>query len=797
MQALNCRAIVFATLFVVTVVAGTPGTAVGQLACPPPTASSRAVLGTESPASDSASAYRAALVALDQVLDGIGQLRGKIDRAQFDIAALEKQLGFEPEDLSAFVREQIAFEQYAGLLRGPRGTLMSRAGNALDQAVLLSTLIEDAGYETRIASATLDASQAQSLFAQMAAPRPPPPPVGDVEAMKALLVCLAKLTGKAEAEVEQALEPAAIETTDLYQAAEADAGFIREVLTRERITLGEPGLEAVILNEARDYFWLEYRLVPADPWLPVHPAFADPKASPQVTAKEFFSSDAVPDALKHRFRARVVNEQLLAGEPKTYEVMGWWERPAAELVGTPLTYYNYPSGLSDPKDLLNLPALYEKTGVYIPTFNDRMAEGGRGFDRDGETYGVKILAAGQLEAERTGKTVSRTLGKFGVTMDGLEGETPGPPQTQGPTLTGQWIEYALIAPGGSETVIRRSVLDRIDAEARAAGRFDQVDDRSSAEIGEALTRQHTFMLATGRYPESYVLDRTLERILGVRPMLEIALHTSYFSDEEIASPRTRGETAWLGHLMLYAAFDMGVADGPVYRPEPSLMVYQRPLGSPPKARLSLDIVNNTRRAFRVTDGMLVAAPIDLVRAGVWETYAESLLPADLPPGSEPVMRYNTMEILRRARDASIDLRVLRATDPASLSELSLPGEAKIAIRNDLDAGFVVVVPESLPAGMPMAGWWRIDPATGETLGMAADGRGAELVEYLVINSINLAFTADSCFGEGSGVCSCILGVIFAVGGLTSLPSAAWAMSKQFPFNFLVTNILLPPAVCPG
>src|SRR5215217_1454331 len=103
--------------------------------------------GAQTP--EPALSYEEARSRLDQLMVAVDELRPQIDRAQFDVEALSLQLGFEADDIVAFVRGEIAFEQYPGLLRGAHGTLIGRAGNALDQAVLLTTLLTYAGYETR------------------------------------------------------------------------------------------------------------------------------------------------------------------------------------------------------------------------------------------------------------------------------------------------------------------------------------------------------------------------------------------------------------------------------------------------------------------------------------------------------------------------------------------------------------------------------------------------------------------------------------------------------------------------
>lgn len=753
-----------------------------------------ASISTEAPMTGAAGAvslpvparsYDESMAMLDRVMEGIAQLRAQIDRTQFDVAALQERPGDRPADLIAFVRNDVAFEQYPGLLRGAQGTLMSRAGNALDQAVLLATLLQGAGHQARIARGTLTEAQAEALCLEMAAPRPAAPPVGDLDAIRNILVGLGRVTGVDEQElarlVKEVLEPQPVESTDMYRAARADAEFILASLAREGIALGTPDASAALIREAREYFWVEHRRGASEAWTESHPAFSDPGRAPRnIAAAERFASDAVPKALQHLFRVRVVNEQLAEGQLSTYEAMGAWERPTAVLNGVTLTYFNYPGGLKGADDLIDLPALFEKTGVFIPTFNDRPPEQGSGFDWDGETYRLKILAAGQLEAERTGKALAKKMKGFAGILDALGSKDPPPANAQAATLSAQWIEYGLVAPGGKEKVHRRTILDRIDPAARAAGRYD-LDARGRLEIGTALTRQHTFMLAPGRYPEAYAVDRVLERIVNGQGSIRSLLRKIHFADEEMrASAGARHESGWLGHFALYAAFDSGVPDNTKnYRSEPSLIVYRQPFGFPRSFRVSLDIVNNSRRALRVANGRLAAAPADLVRTGAWETHSERLVADNPMAASATVKRFDTMEAFRHASAASIPNRILRPPDRGALADLDVPQSTKAAIDRDLAGGYVVIVPAALAPGSEHAGWWRVDPATGETLGMIDDGRGSVYVEYLAASIIFSSIALNACLiaTAGSNPCNCLFvaaGVglfVFAYGAVSALEVA--------------------------
>src|SRR3954452_2515552 len=62
-----------------------------------------------------------------------------------DVPAKAAELGFDASRAFAFVRDEVAYEPYRGLLRGARGALASRAGNALDKCLLLKQLLQAGG----------------------------------------------------------------------------------------------------------------------------------------------------------------------------------------------------------------------------------------------------------------------------------------------------------------------------------------------------------------------------------------------------------------------------------------------------------------------------------------------------------------------------------------------------------------------------------------------------------------------------------------------------------------------------
>lgn len=80
------------------------------------------------------------------------------------VQSLAARLGYDVDQIFAYVRDEVAYEPYTGSLRGARGTAWSRAGNALDQSSLLVALLRAAGIPARYVDGTLGASDVLDLL---------------------------------------------------------------------------------------------------------------------------------------------------------------------------------------------------------------------------------------------------------------------------------------------------------------------------------------------------------------------------------------------------------------------------------------------------------------------------------------------------------------------------------------------------------------------------------------------------------------------------------------------------------
>ena len=728
-------------------------------------------------------AQAAATDPLDQLITNLptikkllAKLQRQLDASQIDLDELAFDLGGDADALVDWVRANIAFEQYPGLLRGTRGTLIGRAGNALDTAFLLARLLADAGYEVRIVRSTLPTTAAQALVNQMMAPRPAITPVGDEEGLTALLVELGQAFGLSATESQAQVKAALAEETaadPLVDAAEADAAFILSTLDDAGVVLGDPGALDALVTEAEDYFWVQYRLNAGQRWQAAHPAFKDPVAAPKRLAVVETFLDDVPPELLHRIRIEVTIEQKVDDQLATAAIMPAWERPVAALVGQPLVYRNNPISLQDPTALLDLVAALDTPVTFAPSFNNDLVLDGLGFDLNGATYDLALMSGDTLGVTQMGQSIGNLLEEATGALGSSDNSETASDLI---TLTGQWIDYTLIAPSGAERTFRRTVLDRIGAENRAAGLVQIAPGQELPIAAAPLLTQQTILVMPGNYSQAYVAQRFLAQLQSSVDLLDYLAKQMPFGDEPVAPPlKLLTATSTFDDVVLNSLFARQPPTETAtisYRAEPYLVVLEDGLilNQPtPVGFLRVDVINNTRRAYTVVDEQLQAAPQTNVRIGAWETHAEQS-----PFAAVQGQRFSTMTAFAAATVTGATTTVITPTDPTPLAALTLPAVSAQAIARDLERGYVVIVPAPIASG-DFAGWWRIHPQTGETLGLAGDGRGDSAVEYSFLAALkeNLILGAPSTM---AGFAICMAGSSGSVGCCTADAVAAYGAS---------------------
>ncbi len=667
----------------------------------------------------------------DAYYQTLEDVRIRLKSASRDLGGVSDHLLFSgPDDVLAWMRRNIAFQQYEGLLRGPDGTMLAGAGNALDQAVLLAALLGDAGYQTQVVRGHLSEGDARTLVLRMERTPAGVPLEAEIRASLSALEQSGDAVIDAVGGDVRAWEAFGPDYSDLAERTAAAADALLARLDEEGFSADGSVLEE-LAEEAADYYWTEARLGPADDWTALHPVFEDRPADPVERGEAF--AKAVPAHLQHRVRVDITLEQKLGGSLRTHSLLSRWERPAANLNGEPLTISILPFSL-DPWDRRDDPLSHvTENRLFVTLFRNEVTSG-LAFDLDGNVAPLAeaMDAAGALFQTLGGK-VSGAAAGIGALGSGDEAPDDAT------ELTGLWIDLTLITPGGGETTIRRTVLDRIGAKARAEG---SVKTAGGPESYLPMIGQRAAMVSIGGMPEAFFLGRYLSAQAAQRPMVEqLALQAvEYQPDRDLAA--TEGfppEDYRAAEVFQYLDLAPTAGGAIRYRAEPALAIVGDRFGLAPNGEAIVetfvDVVANPARTLLRQDGDLLGAARQAVRAGVWDTALEGYA---IDRGPRPMLRDNALDRLETALRDGQALVVLK---PGELDDGSLDAhgpEAAAGMARDLAAGYWVVTTAPERQGATDTWWWRIEPRSGETLGILSDGSGGEILKYLTILSIGAA-----------------------------------------------------------
>lgn len=634
---------------------------------------------------------------IDEFGTRLEQVRSAIDDSRFEPDAMVDRLDYDAELLIEFAGNGIVFQPYEGVLRGPAGALRARAGNSLDQSVLLAYLLKSAGYDARVARGSLTDEDAARLLQQTGSPSP-------ATSLDYLGPKLEEVWPEGEITSTSQLEWS---ETGLFHDTQRITAELGKLLAAQGIELKPGDASAKLLPMVKTYFWVQHRDGPAQEWQDAHPAFGG-EASPKLEPEEFFSQE-VPEKYHHTIAVSAWIEQWQAGSLKKVRVMNDWHAPTANLNAQPLRYQNAPNGLTM-DTASKLGEAIANTTMLTPMLNGAVAPGARVFDLKGRTVDPFALSGGAAG-------VFQTLG------DKLESATSNVSDPDGGqpilALHSMYLEFTYTSPSGLQDTRRRYLVPPRD---------DYSGDPKT--LLWRLITDHTYMVATGSEPVDYVADRYLNTAIESLDWLKLTIRKSFEPETQAPVPDDMpSDVPPLAQYWLMDRRPVLAEDVIAYRAVPGLIGIRRGYRDANTAFAAVDVVWNRIEHLRAGSTGLENLPQSALASGVWDTVLESVPSRALI--EEPITVSSAARVFELASEQGTATVILTPSKPGRLGELSIDNAAKLFIQNDLERGYVVVLPERVPEGARMAGWWRVHPETGETLGMTGDGYGAEAVEYMM------------------------------------------------------------------
>jgi Transglutaminase-like superfamily len=592
--------------------------------------------------------------AVSAQLDGVTQ---KMQAADYILAERAKLLP-TTDAAFAYVRDNIGFESYPGILRGAQGTFQDRAGNALDRAMMLAAILETNKIPVRIATGQLSASDAERLYARMfeATPAPSPPPSVSAEA--------------------NALKDR------IFARAKRDDATILAALGNALPAVA-PTSHDDLIKEIQQHAWVQAQV--NGQWVDLDPSFADSVAGhAYATADQTYT--APPPALMQQVTIRVITETLVNGA-LTKDTVLEATTPAYKIVDSQvfLTHVHPTMNMLGSKDTFE-PALSV----------DGHASMGKPINYDAGASASVIASSAPM---------NQVIGAFGS-------PAPAAANPSAPQFVAEWLEFEIAYPDGHKETTRRAIVDRAGTAWRHASTLDPTQLKDLARNADGLIAPQTLYnmwFSAGKHD------------LLAYANSEQALLNGTIPSKNPNAP-TFGEQVWpfgIRDLSWFIASDHmlvpAINDTPglrFYADSPRIFVWNfgpDPSGKSSAMYMESDLRRDSLRAVAKDPAPSQVIAQHKVYFGALEGALEHEM--SVPPQADASQPFVSTSSLADSGDviALTPGAPVKATDPETQARID------IALGN-LDA---LIVPKQVMAG-GVSGWWQIAHGTGDTRAVLAD-----------------------------------------------------------------------------
>ncbi|MBI3268312.1 MAG: hypothetical protein HYZ53_04765 [Planctomycetes bacterium] len=599
-----------------------------------------------------------------------------IDRSEFELDALAKTLGKDVSEIYTFVSCGIRNQAYAGALRGAAGCLRSGAGNSVDKSMLLRSLLDRAGYSTRLVVGEAGDELLDDIYGctQVADPYR-----GDLDFPYSIE------SATIQAERTRALH-------EMERRLDTRLGVLRKILGPI-----EEGLSGAVENEAtgrpwradaRRHVWVQ---VERDgKWMDLDPSCLWGETG-EVYGGEGRAVQALPDELWHTVTLRGIEECFEGGKSLPREIFLWRTR-ACDLAGRALVL-SWRKGSAGGAAALGgalggAPGGGEASRLVLRLDGEQVATGALDFHRSGASGGG--------------------LGLGG--LGGLAGGSGG--GASGPSTVAVGIEAILEGPGREPLTARRYLVDRWGFAARAMGDLEALK-RLRSDDGAADALEHTalcFACEPGSINPAELQARTLTAALESWRALAVQngrLHIAGRLPGD-ASARLLGDA----YYHLYDRTWERLSPVERYATSPRLVMV-RLRRSAGRVRMDFDV---THEALRYRPRQPEVAPARWrFMAGLLSAIAEEEITTD-PLASLPRPAYGAA----RALEALGVGTTARGFSAGAELPKALPAALRGYLSSAATGGKTIVLPGELPAGDSL-GWFELDSESGDLRAWMADG----------------------------------------------------------------------------
>lgn len=630
---------------------------------------------------------------LAATVDEIVTLAGKLSREEFDSQALAAKLGKDPQAHLDWVRGNTAWAPYRGLLRGSKGVMVDRVGSNLDRAVLLGGLLRHSGYTVRLVHAQLPEDRALELLKGM-----------ESKSLRSSVEDDANSSNVAR----DARELVRTQSGQLLAAIGGGAS-------------GKATSRGDAVLAMRDHWWVELqndaRWIALDVLLPdTGPESVHAHASNRIEWLPTDSMPSIPEDDWHSVSIRVVVESYASGVTKESTVLETTLKPAI-VVDRPITLEHipaqWPSVTPDPKadpNALGNFAVNVREWVPVLRVGDQSISQS-GFNDAGEVVANPLSAARDIN-ETGGGSV------FGGFDDALSGSSAANSH-----LTAEWLVYEIRVPGAKSEWLRRPLFDLLGPANRnsRAAELDPTTNERLVTRSESLLGRTDILLQPCGFTGEFVVNLASAAIVARQAELRaLSRETNRDKAAQLAVDIVSSLDFW-GPLPGYVRWrSLLVKDsGESFIDRPNILNYRLipavVSADVVPARSQLDVVSNSIGVH----GDVSRGDFEIrLEQGVADTVAEIVT-----VGGDLREAENTASIFARTNALAGEFTLLDPGNAAKARKLELPVDTVERIASTLGEGFVVVVPSEAVKirDRLRIGWWRVDPASGATIGVMDTG----------------------------------------------------------------------------
>ena len=595
-------------------------------------------------------------------------LTARVDEAIDDLAA---ELAWDPEAAHEWVSSNVALAPYDGVLKGARGSYLTRSANDADQALLLAGLLERSLIPYRYA-----------MCWPMREERASTDPTADESQTLAIHRARDLMDGVTDQDVKKAILAVQELRRRHKEASERAAADLAVALS----ALPPPSAEATTpeTEGSRQHVWVQMAFGAGWKNLDTTSATGDPPCEPEQTFL------ALPAEMAHRLRVVLEVERLVGDELATSDALVA-EAAMADVSTTSIAFvFGEPAGLVErgPLGTAGTSGSSRSLSEYTPILliDDRSITG--------KAIAVPPPSGAVLDAGAVIEDIGDEI---------IGREEPSSEHEESEPVTGAWLLIELIAPDGSMTELRSEVFDRLGIVARS----DTAPLISSVDALEEVNGEYAALTALWQ----------IGVLVGEARVPEIVGHTP--SDPGSIGALT-GQLDALLRIFPALYRDLGGRSQPPMVLLAGLTEGHNPQGDP-TSRVVFDALHVPGRP--PPDWAAAAADAHAVLGA--EAMLASLLGVD---SADPE---DSRSVFAASRATSTPLAVLSPGDSLDIDDTS--PEARLRMSRRLAGGGRLLVPVNPPSidGVKRTAWWYVHPETAVVRDEHENGRHTEAGEYTI------------------------------------------------------------------